>query len=55
MLELLFPRILSFIEGTPKQVPTTIAHPTTPLTKGIKTVFPKEVLDFTFFSFLEEF
>lgn len=44
----LLPISCSLIDGIPKQVPTTTAQPTTPLTNGINTLFPKECSDLFF-------
>ena len=37
------PNNLFFIEGTPKQVPTTTVQPSTPLTNGSKNPFAKPI------------
>ena len=51
MLESVF-NMFERIEGTPKHVPITTAHPTTPLKKGNNTLFPKPTFAFSFLSVL---
>ena len=44
--------IFERIDGMPKQVPSTTTHPTTPLKKGNKILFPNPIFDFCTVSFL---
>ena len=44
------PNKYSLIEGTPKHVPITTEHPSTPLIKGTKNPLPKPKFAFSFFT-----